>query len=112
LDRWAEPLRSDAGTHDTNIHLGQHRLAAGHSIKFSSISTLDKATGYSDCLLKEAIKIRLQPGNFNRYRDSNLSQSWYPVTYTIKQYRQTQSRERAKPSELMTIPTGPPWASA
>jgi hypothetical protein len=48
----------------------------------SSTTTLDKAQGYMDCLIKEAIEMRLHPRNFNRDGGFNLSQPGYPV----KQY--------------------------
>jgi hypothetical protein len=40
-------------------------------------SMLDKATGCMDRLMKEAIEIRLNTGNFNR--GFMLSRAWYPV---------------------------------
>jgi hypothetical protein len=33
--------------------------------KFSNTTTLDKVPRYTDCLIEEAIKIRLHPRNFN-----------------------------------------------
>lgn len=61
-----------------------------HNTGFSSTSILDKATGYIECLLvQDATDIWLHPRNFNRDGGFNLSQSWYLVTNTIKQYRDT-----------------------
>jgi hypothetical protein len=45
--------------------VAEHRFEAGHK-SFSSNSTLDNATGYMDCMIKEAVEIRLHPRNFNR----------------------------------------------
>jgi hypothetical protein len=55
------------------------RFETGHNINFNNTSTPDKAPGYVDHSIKEAIKIRLHPGNFNRGGGFNLSQSWYPL---------------------------------
>jgi hypothetical protein len=44
----------------------QHSINTGHRIDFSSTSVLDKAAGYMDRLVKEAIEIRLNFSNFNR----------------------------------------------
>jgi hypothetical protein len=57
----------------------KHNFNRGHRIDFSSTSVLDKTTGYMDCLMKEAIEIRLNTGNFNRDNGFMLSQAWYPV---------------------------------
>jgi hypothetical protein len=58
-------------------------------MNFSSTSILDKATGYMDHMIKEAIEIRLHPRNFNRDRGFTLSETWYLVTNVLKQYRDT-----------------------
>jgi hypothetical protein len=58
-----------------------------HNIDFSRISILDKATGYRDRKIKEAVEIRLYPRNFNRDGGFTLSRSWFPVTNLLKQYR-------------------------
>jgi hypothetical protein len=54
-------------------------------INFNSTSVLDKATGYTDLLIIQAIKIKHQPKNFNRDRGFSITWSWYPVTNMIKQ---------------------------
>jgi hypothetical protein len=41
-----------------------------------------------DYSIKEAIKIRLHPRNFNRDRGFNLWQSQYPVINMIKKYQE------------------------
>jgi hypothetical protein len=45
----------------------------------SSTSVLDKTAGYMDRLMKEAIEIWLNTGNFNRDGGFMLSLAWYPV---------------------------------
>jgi hypothetical protein len=44
-----------------NSAVAEHRFNTGHNIHFKSISILDKATGYMDCVINEAIEIRLHP---------------------------------------------------
>jgi hypothetical protein len=46
----------------------------------SNISVLDRASGYMDCLVKEATQIRFNQNNFNRDNGFTLSQAWNPVT--------------------------------
>jgi hypothetical protein len=48
--------------------------------------------------IKEAIKIRLHPRNFNRDRGFNLCQSQYPVINMIKKYQvpSTQRQDQDK----------------
>jgi hypothetical protein len=41
--------------------VAEHRFETGHRIDFSTTSILDKAPGYMDCMIKEAVKIRLIP---------------------------------------------------
>jgi hypothetical protein len=48
-------------------------------LDFNNISVLDRALGYMDCLIKEAIQIRLNQNN-NRDNGFTLSRAWNPVT--------------------------------
>jgi len=48
---------------------------------------LDRATGYMDHLIKEAIQIRLNYKNFNRDGDFTPSQAWYPVTNLLSKHK-------------------------
>jgi hypothetical protein len=59
-----------------------------------------KHWGYMDCLIKEAIEIRLHPRNFNRDGDFNISWSWHPVTDMIKQYRDEPIQRRPGKTNL------------
>jgi hypothetical protein len=73
--------------HMRHIRLGQpeksavaeHRFHSGHNIDFSSVSILNKVTGFMDRIIKEAIEIRLHPRNFNTDGGFTLSCAWYPV---------------------------------
>jgi hypothetical protein len=73
--------------HMRHSHLGQpeksavagHRFDSGHNIDFSSVYILNKATGFMDRIIKEAIEIRLHPRNFKRDSGFTLSCAWYPV---------------------------------
>jgi hypothetical protein len=70
-----EHVRHICVGHPQKSVVAEHRFETGHSIDFSSTSILDKAPGYMDCLIKEAIKIRLHPRNFNGNGGLNLSRS-------------------------------------
>jgi hypothetical protein len=59
--------------------MAEHSINTGHHIEFSSTSILDKAAGYMDCLIKEAVEIRLNFNNFNRDCGFLLSRAWYAV---------------------------------
>jgi hypothetical protein len=75
--------------HMRHIRLGQpeesavaeHRFDSGHNIDFSSLSILNKASGFMDRIIKEAIEIRLHPKNFNRDSGFTLSCAWNRVEY-------------------------------
>jgi hypothetical protein len=57
----------------------EHSINTGHQIDFN-VSVLDRASGYMDCLIKEAIQIRLNHKNFNRDNGFTLSWAWNPTT--------------------------------
>jgi hypothetical protein len=59
--------------------VAEHNFNTGHRIDFSSTSVLDKATGYMDGIVKEAIEIRLNTANINRDGGFMLSRAWYLV---------------------------------
>jgi hypothetical protein len=46
--------------------VAEHKFETYHNTEFGSTTILDKAPGYIDHLIKEAIKIRFCPRNFNR----------------------------------------------
>jgi hypothetical protein len=99
LDKLADQLRPDV-RNTRHIRLGQpeksavaeHKFDTGHNINFSNISILDKATGYMDRVIKEAIEIKLHANNINRDGGFNLSRSWYPTVNMLKQYRRAPIR--------------------
>jgi hypothetical protein len=90
--------------------VAEHRFETGHSIDFSSTSILDKATGNTDHVIKEAIEIRLHPINFNRDRSFTLIWLWYPMTNMLKQYRDLQIQREAQtkqaPGSIHQLPIG------
>jgi hypothetical protein len=57
----------------------EHSINIGHRIDFSSTIVLARTSGYMDCLVKEAIGIRLSNKNINRDDGLMLSQVWNPV---------------------------------
>jgi hypothetical protein len=83
-----------------HIHLKQpdkstvakHNLNTGHRIDFSSTSALDKTTGYTDRLVKEAFEIRLNTGSINRDGGFMLSRAWYPVLNLLSNQKAGQNK--------------------
>jgi hypothetical protein len=59
--------------------VAEHSLTTYHRIDFDSASKLGTTTRYMDCLVREAIEIRLHPDNFNRDDGFNLSYAWRPI---------------------------------
>jgi hypothetical protein len=70
----------------------EHNFNTGHRIDFSSTSVLDKTTGYIDCLVKEAIEIRLNTGNFSRDGGFMLSWAWYLVMNMLSNQKAGRNR--------------------
>jgi hypothetical protein len=60
--------------------VAEHSINAGHKIDFNNVSVLDRASGYMDHLIKEAIQVRINQNNINRDNGFTLSQAWNPVT--------------------------------
>jgi hypothetical protein len=60
--------------------VAEHSINPGHKIDFNNVSVLDRASGYMDRLVKEAIQIRLNQNNVNRDNGFTLSRAWNPVT--------------------------------
>jgi hypothetical protein len=60
--------------------VAENSINTGHQIDFSNVSLLDRASGYMDRLVKEAIQIRLNHKNFSRDNGLILRQAWNPVT--------------------------------
>jgi hypothetical protein len=73
--------------------VAEHSIKAGHNIDFNIITTLEKVTGYVDCLVKEAIEICLYPNNFNRDRGFTLSRAWQSITNMLKQSNKPISKQ-------------------
>jgi hypothetical protein len=46
--------------------VAERKFETGHNIAFGNTTILDKVPGHMDCLIKEAIDIRLHPRHFNR----------------------------------------------
>jgi hypothetical protein len=58
----------------------EHRFETGHNLAFSGISTLNKATGFTDRFVgAPSIEIRAQAG-------FTFSRSWRPATNLLKHY--------------------------
>jgi hypothetical protein len=74
-----------------------HSINTGHQIDFNNISVLYRASGCMDCLIMEAIEVKLNYKNFNRYGSFTMSWAWYPVTNLFRQ------------SSHLTPPKSPHW---
>jgi hypothetical protein len=57
----------------------EHSINIGHCIDFSNTIFWDRTSSYMDCLVKEAIGIRLNNKNFNRDGGLMLSRAWHPA---------------------------------
>jgi hypothetical protein len=86
-------------------------LKQEYGIDFSSTSILDKATGYMDRVIKEALEVRLHPRNLNR--DGAVASHWViPATQWLtcsSNIEIHQSGSKAKLSKHLTPPTSPHW---
>jgi hypothetical protein len=71
-------------THTAQSAVAEHSINTGHQNGFNSVSVLDRASGYMDRLVKEAIQIRLNHKNFNRDNGFTLSRPWNSVTKLFK----------------------------
>jgi hypothetical protein len=66
--------------------VAEHSISTGHHIDFNNVSVLDRASGYMNRLVKEAIQIRLNHKNFNSDNGFTLSRAWNPVTKFLFKY--------------------------
>jgi hypothetical protein len=60
--------------------VAEHSINAGHKIDFNNVSVLDRASGYMDRLVKEAIQIRINQNIITRDNGFTMSRAWNPVT--------------------------------
>jgi hypothetical protein len=62
--------------------VAEHSINAVHKIDFNNVSVLERASGFMDRLVKEAIQIRLNQNNNNNNRGNGftLSRACNPVT--------------------------------
>jgi hypothetical protein len=81
--------------------VAEHRFETGHTIDFNNTSILDKATGYMDQMIKEAIEIRLYPNNFSRVLGFTFNWSWHPLTNMIKKYTDASIQRQAKAKQAL-----------
>jgi hypothetical protein len=79
----------------------EHSIDAGHKIDFSNVSVLDRASGYVDHLVKEAIQIRLNQNNFNRDNSFTLSWAWNPVTKLLFTHNLDPGKAAIKPTHRL-----------
>jgi hypothetical protein len=66
----------------------EHCIELGHKMYFDEATSLARSAGYTDRLVKEAIKIWLHPNSSNRDSGFMLSQAWHPLINTLKKVKQ------------------------
>jgi hypothetical protein len=77
--------------------VAEHSINAGHKIDFNNVSVLDRASRYMDCLVKEAIQIRLNQ-NINRDNGFTMSRAWNPVTKLLFTHNLDQGKAAIEPA--------------
>jgi hypothetical protein len=81
--------------------VAENRSETGRNIDFNNITILDKATGYTDPAIKDAIEIRFHPNSFNGDLGFSVSRSWYPVTNMIKKYTDAPFQRQARAKQAL-----------
>jgi hypothetical protein len=80
----------------------EHSINTRHRIDFN-ISVLDRASGYMDCLIKEAIQIRLNQNNFSGDNGFTLSQAWNPVTKSLFTHNLDPGKAAIEPTHQLVV---------
>jgi hypothetical protein len=93
------------GTYETHMDRSAGEICGGgtqHQHRtpdyFNIFSVLDRASGYMDRLVKEAIQIRLNQNNFNRDSGFTLSRAWNPVTKLLFKHDTDPSKAAIEPA--------------
>jgi hypothetical protein len=70
-----------------------YSVSMGYCINFSGTSVLDRTSEHLHCLVKEAIETHLNKNNFNGDGGVILSQAWSPITSTLMNEKQDQTKQ-------------------
>jgi hypothetical protein len=62
----------------------KHSSDLCHSIQFQDTRILAMKTGCMECIIREAIEMKLHPNNMNRKEGFFLSKAWKPLLQILK----------------------------
>jgi hypothetical protein len=79
--------------------VAEHGIESGHRIKSHETEVPAKTSGYMGRLVKEAIGIKLHPGNINREEGFKLSKAWIPSTSLLRRSNTHTSRKFQEDTE-------------
>jgi hypothetical protein len=65
-----------------------YSINLGHRMQLQNISILAKKSRCMDCIIREAIEIKIHPKNIKRENGLSLSWSWKPLIHDLRKWKQ------------------------